>query len=162
MNVTQHPVTTHHVAMPMPAEPPQLARRWGYAGLVPLVVSMLLIWLVRPELREWVAQCLASFAAVIVAFLGGVHWGLSMPIPSKGPRSFGWSAVPPLVAAIGMVMPFEAGLVVLGVMMLVCYGVDRKFYVAHGLAAWLTLRFRLSLAAALCCFLGAAGCGTGL
>jgi hypothetical protein len=35
--------------------------------------------------------------------------------------------------------------------------VDRRLYSLHGLARWLTLRFRLSAVAAVSCFLGAAG-----
>ena len=38
-----------------------------------------------------------------------------------------------------------------------CYLVDRRVYPRHGLAGWLTLRFRLTAVAALACFLGAAG-----
>jgi hypothetical protein len=65
--------------------------------------------------------------------------------------------VPSLVAWVAVVMPPEAGLVVAGVMLVVCYLVDRRVYAVHGLARWLTLRFRLSAVAALSCFLGAAG-----
>jgi hypothetical protein len=50
-----------------------------------------------------------------------------------------------------------AGLVVQGVMLVACYSVDRKLYAAHGYGAWLTMRFRLSVVAAMSCFLGAAG-----
>jgi hypothetical protein len=65
--------------------------------------------------------------------------------------------VPPLVAWLALVMPAHAGLVVLGVMLVVCYLVDRRLYLEKGMGAWLTLRFRLTVIAALCCFLGAAG-----
>ena len=61
------------------------------------------------------------------------------------------------VAWVAIVMPPSAGLVVLGAMLIACYAVDRRLYVAHGLRRWLVLRFRLSAVAALCCFLGAAG-----
>ena len=74
-----------------------------------------------------------------------------------GPRSFGWAIVPPGVAGIAVIMHAYAGLVVLGAMLVVCYLVDRRVYVANGLGHWLTLRFRLSVVAALSCFLGAAG-----
>jgi hypothetical protein len=53
-------------------------------------------------------------------------------------------------------MPAHAGLVVLGVMLVMCYLVDRRRYVQAGVAHWLTLRFRLSMVAAFCCFLSAA------
>ena len=61
------------------------------------------------------------------------------------------------LAWVAVMMPASAGLVVHGVMLLVCYAVDRRIYPTQGLAHWLTLRFRLSAVAALSCFLGAAG-----
>ena len=62
-----------------------------------------------------------------------------------------------LVAFVAVLMPPYAGLVIHGVMLAACYLVDRKVYPVQGIAHWLTLRFRLSSIAALCCFLGAAG-----
>jgi len=73
------------------------------------------------------------------------------------PRLFVWGIVPALAAWIASLMPPDAGLIVHGVMLVVCYAVDRKVYPAEGVAAWLKLRFRLSAVASLCCFVGAAG-----
>lgn len=150
-------MTASHPTVPLPAEPPERARHLGYAGLLPFGLGAALIWLVHPELRPDVTLALSGYAATVVAFLGGIHWGLAMRADSLGPRSFGWAIVPPLVAALAMMMHTYAGLVVLGVMLVLCYLVDRRLYRANGLGHWLTLRFRLSLLAALCCFLGAAG-----
>jgi hypothetical protein len=58
---------------------------------------------------------------------------------------------------VAVMMPASSGLVLDGVLLVAGYLVDRKVYPAQGLARWLTLRFRLSAVAALCCFLGAAG-----
>ncbi len=151
--------TTTLSTLPEQPEPPHLARRYGNLGLIPFGVGALLVWLVgnHQEAQYWVTIALSAYAGAIVAFLGGIHWGLAMRADQPGPRSFGWALVPPLVAWLGVVMPPHAGLVVLGVMLLVCYGVDRRLYVENGLGHWLTLRFRLSSLAALFCFLGAAG-----
>ena len=43
----------------------------------------------------------------------------------------------------------------LGLVLIVCYMVDRKLYAQAGLGVWLKLRFRLSAVAALSCFIGA-------
>jgi hypothetical protein len=94
---------------------------------------------------------------VILSFLGGIHWGLAMRMDAPPPRVLWWGVVPSLVAWPAAVMPPDAGLVVQGVMLLVCYGVDRQLYPQLGAAGWLTLRFRLSAVAALACFIGAAG-----
>lgn len=139
------------------AEPPRLARRLGAVGLIPFVLGAALIWLVYPEAQALVTLALAGYASSVVAFLGGVHWGLAMRAGRDEPVHFGWAVVPPLVAALGVLMPAYAGLVLLGAMLLVCYAVDRRLYTEQGLEAWLTLRFRLSAVAALGCFIGAAG-----
>lgn len=139
-----------------PAPTPQ-ARWLGTAGLVPFVLGAALVWLVYPEAHAHVTLAFAGYAAAIVAFLGGVHWGLAMRAGDGEPAHYGWACVPPVVAALGVLMPAYAGLVLLGAMLLVCYAVDRRLYVAHRMGGWLTLRFRLSAVASLCCFIGAAG-----
>ncbi|MEW6098409.1 MAG: DUF3429 domain-containing protein [Pseudomonadota bacterium] len=137
--------------------PNPVALKLGYAGLLPFLIGAALVWLVHAEVQPYATLLLAGYGAVIVSFLGGIHWGLGFrqQVPSPGP--FVWGVVPSLVAWVAVVMPAYAGLVVLGVMLVVCYLVDRRAYPRHGLAAWLTLRFRLTAVAALSCFLGAAG-----
>jgi hypothetical protein len=146
-----------HPTLPEAAEPPPHARFLASLGLLPFGLGAVLVWLVHPELQSAVALALAAYAAMTVAFLGGIHWGLAMRADTPGPRSFGWSCVPVVVAWLGVVMPAMAGLALEGAMLIVCYAVDRRLYPAGGMAHWLTLRFRLSMIAALCCFLGAAG-----
>ena len=107
--------------------------------------------------RPLLALGLSAYAAVILGFLGGIHWGQAFRQDDPPTLWLGWGVVPSLVAWLAVMMPPSAGLVIHGVMLAVCYLVDRRVYPAHGLAAWLTLRFRLSAVASLCCFLGAAG-----
>lgn len=150
--------TSLPMSQPPEAQEPSLpASRLAYAGLIPFVVGAALVWLVHAEVRPDVTLALAGYAAAIVAFLGGVHWGLAMRRDAPGPRSYAWAVVPPLASSVAILMPAYAGLVVLGTMLVVCYLVDRRLYVEKGLAHWLTLRFRLSAVAAFCCFLAAAG-----
>jgi hypothetical protein len=54
-----------------------LARTLGYAGLIPFVLLALVLWLVDAQLQAWVSITLASYAALIVSFLGGIHWGMA-------------------------------------------------------------------------------------
>jgi hypothetical protein len=137
--------------------PPSWAHRLGYAGLIPFVAGVVLVWLVHPEAHPYAVLALATYASVILSFLGGIHWGVAFRQEQPDPRLLAWGVVPSLVAWVAVVMPPEAGLVVCGVMLAVCYAVDRRVYPLHGLTRWLTLRFRLSAVAALSCFLGAAG-----
>lgn len=143
-------------ALPVSAVPPA-ARHWALAGLVPFVMSALLLWLVWPEARPYVAHALSAYAGLAVALLAGVHWGLAMRRPEASPGLLRSGALLMLGAWVGVVMRPDAGLVVLGALLVAAYLVDRRCYPALGLAHWLTLRFRLSAVAALSCFVGAAG-----
>ena len=151
--------------LPLSTEPDTTAQRLAYAGLVPFVAGALLVWAVRDEVQAYVALALSAYAAVVLSFLGGIHWGFGMRQPQPQSRSqsraasaaWVWGVVPSLVAWPAAVMPPRGGLVILGLMLVICYAVDRRLYPAQGAAGWLTLRFRLSAVAALSCFLGAAG-----
>ncbi|MCH7344401.1 DUF3429 domain-containing protein [Pelomonas sp. CA6] len=132
-----------------------VALRLGYAGLIPFVLGALLTWLVREDAHYYVTLGLSAYAAVIISFLGGIHWGLAFRQEVPSPQPFVWGVVPTLLAWVGVMMPAYAGLVVHGVALLACYAADRRSYPALGAGAWLTLRFRLSVLGALCCFVAA-------
>lgn len=151
-------MSTTTAATPGYVPPPSdTARLLGHLGLVPFVLGALLVWVVNAEARPYAAHALSAYGALIVSFLGGIHWGLAFRLSAPPATLFLWGVVPSLVAWPAVMMPEYAGLVLHGVMLVVCYLVDRKLYPAQGLAHWLTLRFRLSSVAAFCCFLGAAG-----
>ncbi|MCV2359807.1 MULTISPECIES: DUF3429 domain-containing protein [Roseateles] len=151
------PVAANALA-PLPLNP--LALRLGHLGLLPFVFGAILVWLVggrNAEAHAWISFSLSAYAALILSFLGGIYWGLGFRQVEPGVQPFVWGVLPSLGAWVALVMPAYAGLVLHGVMLIVCYLVDRRLYPALGAAAWLTLRFRLSAVAALCCFLAAAG-----
>ncbi len=133
------------------------ALRLGYAGLVPFALGALLVWLVREDAHPYVALALSAYGAVIVSFLGGIHWGLAFRHEQPPTRLLVWGVLPSIVAWLAVMMPPSAGLVILGAMLVGCYAVDRRLYAEEGVAHWLTLRFRLSAVASLSCFIGAAG-----
>ena len=134
-----------------------VAHRLAYAGLFPFVLGSLLVWVVRDDALAYVALALSGYAAAVVAMLGGIHWGLGFKQDAPSPLPFAWGAVAVVASSIAVIMPPNAGLVIHGAMLVGCYLVDRRVYPSHGLAQWLTLRFRLSAVAAFCCFLAAAG-----
>lgn len=136
---------------------PPSARRLGHAGLLPFVLGAALVWLVRDEAHDFATQAMSAYAAVSVSFLGGIHWGLAFRHAEPPRALLVWGVLPSLAAWVAVLMPPGAGLVAHGVMLAVCYAVDRRVYPAEGVARWLTLRFRLGAVAALCCFLAAAG-----
>ncbi len=141
-----------------PAAPTPAAHRLAYAGLLPFMAGALLVWAVNPDVLPYATLALSSYAAVIISFLGGIHWGLAMRHAEDPPTALlTWGVVPALIAWPAVMMPPASGLVIQGLMLVVCYAVDRRLYPAHGAGPWLLLRFRLSAVAALACFIGAAG-----
>lgn len=135
-----------------------LVRRLAYLGLVPFVLLAALVWMVADNLHPFVAIALVSYAGVIAAFLGGIHWGIGLrPNAPHGLRHIGWGVVPSLVAWVAVVMPAYAGLPLLGLLLLACYVVDHKTWPQAGLAAWLPMRLHITIVAVVCCLLGAAG-----
>ena len=59
-------------------QPPKLAFALGLAGLVPFVSGALGLWVTPEAWRERVLEELLSYAAITLAFLGAIHWGLAM------------------------------------------------------------------------------------
>lgn len=149
------------------AEPGTLARKLGYLGLLPFIGGALFVWLLVGRIEDapffFVVQGLTCYAAMVVSFLGGLHWGLVMwqsttsaPEPSEYRRALWTGIAYSLAAWIAVLMPPHSGLVLMGFVLVACYLFDRKRYPELGVAGWLTLRFRLTVIASLCCFLAAA------
>ena len=145
-------MTDLRARQPSPTVP--IALWLGYAGLIPFVAGAASSWLPQPEVRIFAAAALSAYAAVIVSFLGGIHWGIGFR--DGMPRLFLWGVVPSMVAAAALLLPPRHGLLIHGSLLLLCYAVDRRVYPAHGLRTWLPLRWRLSLVAAISCFVAAA------
>ena len=133
-----------------------LVHRLGYAGLIPFVGLAGLMWLVEGDVHACVAMALSAYAATIAAFLGGIHWGMGLPLDAPARRfHLVWGVVPSLVAWVALLMPAYAGLPVLALLLAACYGVDRRSWDQWGWTDWLPLRARLSAVAVLSCLLGA-------
>ncbi len=131
--------------------------RLGYAGLIPFLLLTSLMWLVDSELLPFVSLALGGYAAVIVSFLGGVHWGIGFMKGPTAPRfHYIWGVVPSLLAWLALMMPIYAALPLLAIVLVACYVVDSKTYPAAGLGNQLPMRLRLTLVATLSCLLGAA------
>ena len=147
-----------------PAPPPPPGRRarsgqgLGYLALLPFLAGAVLSWaFVDDGYRPFVARALASYAAVVASFIGGIHWGLAFRQASPAPRLFVWGVTPSLVACAAIVATApRLALIVSAVLLVVCYLVDRRVYATEGVARWLPLRLRLTIVATLCCVAGAA------
>ncbi len=91
----------------------------GLAGLIPFLACGVLA---LGQFGERGAAALAAYGAVILAFLGGVHWGFALPEPShRGERArlvlgvlpslVGWVA---LLSGIALRVDAALGILLLG------------------------------------------------
>ncbi|TQE99403.1 MAG: DUF3429 domain-containing protein [Spiribacter salinus] len=71
------------------------ARLAGYAGLIPFVIPLLVVWF-GPGHAEAAIAVQHAYAALILSFLGGIYWGLALL--RCMPRWFWLSVLPPLWA----------------------------------------------------------------
>ena len=137
-----------------------MARVLGYAGLIPFLVGGLLVMLwghgplggLDPVL--WVC----GYAAVILSFIGAVHWGVALagPVgPIKAHVMLGLSVVPALIAWVALlILPQSAAAVLLlCVSFMGWWFYERLVPGKHVLARWyVRLRLQLSTVAALTLF----------
>ena len=82
------------------AQPPRLAILLGYAGLIPFISGTIGIWITPPAWRTDVLMALLHYAAVILAFMGAIHWGLAMARERQDDaahRQLGLSVLPALL-----------------------------------------------------------------
>jgi hypothetical protein len=133
------------------SEPSGPAIALGIGGLFPFVFLALTIWFGGPW-RGFATGALMAYGAIIISFLGGLHWGLAMRerVPPKAALFWGISAA--LLAWVSVLLPRGIDVMSLGLMLIVCWAVDRKLYPRFGLEGWLTLRSQLTAVAAISCF----------
>ncbi len=133
---------------------------FGYAGAVPFVAFMLAAFFID-DLNGMKALSFVqlSYGAMILSFLGGVHWGQAIPTNNKQQLSF---AMVPTVACFGLMIwavVFNPVLPLFGMVLLfwVVYFADRKMmpldYIPEG---YFTYRRNLTIIVSATLFLSAA------
>ncbi|MFI9653059.1 DUF3429 domain-containing protein [Guyparkeria sp. GHLCS8-2] len=87
------------------------ARLAGYAGLIPFVIPLLVLWF-EPAHAEAAIAAQHAYAALILSFLGGIYWGLALL--RHMPGWFWLSVLPPLWAwPAVLLVPTAAGTLML-------------------------------------------------
>jgi hypothetical protein len=129
-------------------------RALGWAGLLPFIAASAAVALGPPSWQDQSARVLVTYGAVIVSFLGGIHWGAPTGAAHDSARL--WGVVPSLLAWPLLLLPStRLALLGLALALALCWTVDRARLGALGLAALLPLRTRLSGVAIACCLLAA-------
>jgi hypothetical protein len=141
---------SHHVPVSLPSTVAWL----GYGGLIPFVALLPASFLDPHHGVVW-RDALYGYGAIILSFVGALHWGVAMSLPGLSERQrsrcFAWSVVPALIAWPAFLFSplFAAPLLVFG--FLVHYLQDRRLARQALLPEWyLPLRLRLTSVAVLC------------
>ncbi|MGB1106730.1 MAG: DUF3429 domain-containing protein [Candidatus Puniceispirillaceae bacterium] len=129
---------------------PPLASLMGFGGLIPFFVCA---GAAHSGVAPWAGLALiicGVYGAVILSFIGAVHWGLAMQA-DRSQRWFIWSVVPALCAWPPIVfLDTRTALLALVPGFLLCWSVDRHAAEAGLIPAWyMRLRHMLTLGASM-------------
>jgi glutaredoxin len=126
----------------------RLVRWLGYGGVLPFVVGLVAVGLIHdPGLRERAADLSLAYGAVILAFLGAVHWGrmLERGTLAEAPLLAVWGVLPSIVGWLSLALPFAWAAPIQALLFLEVYLMDRQLLRAEPAARpYLALRARLT------------------
>lgn len=97
-------MTPHDIPLP--------AKVLGYAGLIPFLASALAAWILPYEHLLLAQSVQVAYGAVILSFMGAVHWGLAMAgtgVEGRPWRAMTWkrlggSVVPALIGWLALLI----------------------------------------------------------
>lgn len=139
----------------------RIATNLGQLGLLPFIALAAVLWMPwEPWQQTKLEFALIGYTAVILSFLGAVHWGLAMATPELGRpqawNAFGWSVTPALLGWLALLMnmlglPTWLVLLFLVGDLLIARLIDGSLLPLYSAAApwYLGLRTRLTLVACL-------------
>ncbi len=133
------------VARPLP----RIAWGLGYGGVIPFVVLSLVAAL-KLDLSAFgiadVTGALLGYGAVIISFIGAVHWGVALGADHSGNRTslFIYSVLPALAAWCLLLCPPGFALAGMALTVVIAYLVDRSLLFSKVPTDYGTLRLHLT------------------
>ncbi|MEM6903010.1 MAG: DUF3429 domain-containing protein [Pseudomonadota bacterium] len=80
----------------------------GYGGLLPFALAALGIWVLPVSIATFVVSAQIFYAAIIIGFLGAVHWGWAIgrdfDVPTTSWEPYAWGVTPAVLAWIIVVL----------------------------------------------------------
>ena len=129
---------------------PQACQWLGYAGLIPFLAALLGFVLSEEARQAYFAQQFIAYGAVILSFVGAVHWGVALAAGGMRVMRMSISILPALLAWAALLLPpaIAGWLLLAGFLALRAWEASPP--VARTLPAWYrALRTRLTVAVSL-------------
>lgn len=126
---------------------PEVGRWLGYAGLLPFVAALAGFLASDAPRAAYFATQFIAYGAVILSFVGAVHWGLALHAGGQQVMRMSFSILPALLAWAALLLPpaMSGWLLLAG--FIAVRGWEASAPVARTLPAWYrALRTRLTLA----------------
>ena len=146
--------------MSIPEDPQtrSTAAALGYGGLIPFVSLAAALLVDHARTVPW-SHALFSYAALILSFVGALHWAFAMALPgmdgSHRSRLLNWSVIPALIAWVALLLSPAAASVLLISGFVLHFLQDRRLGSSSALPPWyLPMRLRLTLVASVCIGIG--------
>lgn len=132
---------------------PEAAAVLGAVGILPLLAGTFITVLAPSALGLPVRQFTLVYAAIIVSFLGGIHWGFASAammhqVRDKRARTLmRWSVLPTLASWLSVLLSGAASPLLLAASFILALFLDRTA-LRRGFAPlwWLRMRIRLTVA----------------
>ncbi|WP_426112910.1 DUF3429 domain-containing protein [Massilia sp. PWRC2] len=138
----------------MSKAPPRLVSALAYGGLLPFLALMAASLLDTARSGVW-QQLSLNYGAVILSFVGALHWGFAMSTLAMSERlrllSFAWSVMPALLAWLALLLDPIAGSALMACGFAFHFVQDWRLARQVALPPWyVPMRLRLTVVAALC------------
>ena len=141
---------------------PTIVRILGYAGLMPFIGLAFMVQLADSPNDLIALESLVAYGAVIVSFLGALHWGACFKTLSESTHNrwldhsvWIWGVMPALIAWLAIHIFIPLALLLLAATLVVQRVIDQNTYHYYftspdAASAFLRMRTHLTVVAALC------------
>jgi len=122
-------------------------RLLGYGGLLPFAALLTTAHLAGPDLAAWATASLLHYAAVILTFVGAVHWGYLLrdaTTINNPTQRLGWAIIPSVVGWVALSLPYKPAATVMALAFVVCWWIDRNHYRFADIDWYHTMRSHLT------------------
>lgn len=120
--------------------PPALVAALGYGGLIPFVGLAGLVMFGPADAMAFARGLLIAYGAVILSFVGALHWGFAMTLPgldrTRKNRRYIWSVIPALMGFLAIAMDSGLSLSLLIVGFALAYWQDADLANRASLPPW--------------------------